>query len=78
MINGSRRKKFIKPYIQFIDFKGRECLCDNGIFANFVDSRFMLYELKYKRNNLLQLDAFIEVDVTFTLIVIQQNMSLLP
>ena len=61
MTDESVRKKVIQPNIRFIGFKGRECLCKNGTFAHFVDS--ILYELKEKRNNLLQLDAFISVGV---------------
>ena len=33
----------------------------NGTFAHFVDS--ILYELKYKRNNLSQLHAYFSVKV---------------
>ena len=57
MTDESIRKKFIQLNIWFIDFKGKECLCKNGAFDHFVDS--ILHELKYERNDLLQLDAFI-------------------
>ena len=56
MTDESIMKKYIQPYIRFLVLKG-ENACKNGAFAHFVDS--MLNELKYKRNQFEQLDAFI-------------------
>ena len=52
-------KKIIQQHIGLSDYEGRQCLCENWAFANFVDS--MLNYEKYKRNFKLQVDAFILV-----------------